>query len=77
MSELIIFVATIILAAGVFAVIAKFLRQPPLVGYIVAGMTAFYMFRLYFRIFWWNEPNYEHTPHEAPNVYQKGEDNPL
>ena len=36
------------------------------VGFIVAGMTAFYMFRLYFRIFWWSEPNYKHTPHEAP-----------
>ena len=36
------------------------------IGYLVAGMTAFYMFRLYFRIFWWNEPKYEHTPHEAP-----------
>ncbi len=35
-------------------------------GYIVAAMTAFYMFRLYFRIFWWNNPKYEHTPHEAP-----------
>ncbi len=38
------------------------------VGYLVAGMTAFYMFRLYFRIFWWNEPNYEHTPHESPKT---------
>lgn len=33
----------------------------------VAGLTAFYMFRLYFRIFWYDKPNYgEHTPHEAP-----------
>ncbi len=33
----------------------------------VAGLTAFYMFRLYYRIFWWNKPNYgHHTPHEAP-----------
>lgn len=37
-----------------------------IVGYAVAGMTAFYMFRLYYRIFWWNEPNYKHTPKEAP-----------
>ncbi len=37
-------------------------------GYLVAGMTAFYMFRLYYRIFWWSEPNYEHTPHEAPKT---------
>ncbi len=37
-----------------------------IIGYIVAGMTAFYMFRLYFRIFWWNNPDYKHKPHEAP-----------
>ena len=37
-----------------------------IIGYIVAGMTAFYMFRLYFRIFWWSNPKYKHTPHEAP-----------
>ncbi len=36
------------------------------IGYIVAGMTAFYMFRLYFRIFWWSNPEYKHAPHEAP-----------
>lgn len=32
----------------------------------VAGLTAFYMFRLYFLIFWWNEPEYHHKPHDAP-----------
>ena len=33
----------------------------------VAGMTAVYMFRLYYKIFWWNNPDYgHHTPHEAP-----------
>ena len=35
----------------------------------VAGLTAFYMFRLYYRIFWWNDPDYSkhhHTPHDAP-----------
>lgn len=33
----------------------------------VAGLTAFYMFRLYYLIFWWNEPDYgHHTPHDAP-----------
>jgi NADH-quinone oxidoreductase subunit L len=33
----------------------------------VAGLTAFYMFRLYFRIFWYNDKNYgSHKPHEAP-----------
>ncbi|MBD5289180.1 MAG: NADH-quinone oxidoreductase subunit L [Bacteroides sp.] len=35
---------------------------------LVAGLTAFYMFRLYYLIFWWEEnPNYEHhRPHDAP-----------
>ena len=32
----------------------------------VAGLTAFYMFRLYYRIFWGANTTYEHTPHEAP-----------
>ncbi|MEI6766591.1 MAG: NADH-quinone oxidoreductase subunit L [Bacteroidota bacterium] len=31
----------------------------------VAGLTAFYMFRLYFRVFWNKEPDYHHKPHEA------------
>jgi len=34
----------------------------------VAGLTAFYMFRLYYRIFWGKEQQYHHTPHEAPLV---------
>jgi NADH-quinone oxidoreductase subunit L len=36
------------------------------IEYIVAGLTAFYMFRLYFSIFWGKETSYHHTPHEAP-----------
>ncbi|MGB8490944.1 MAG: NADH-quinone oxidoreductase subunit L [Bacteroidales bacterium] len=36
------------------------------VEYAVAGITAFYMFRLYFNIFWGQETEYHHTPHEAP-----------
>ena len=36
------------------------------VEYAVAGLTAFYMFRLYFSIFWGENRQYEHTPHEAP-----------
>jgi NADH-quinone oxidoreductase subunit L len=36
------------------------------VEYLVAGITAFYMFRLYFSIFWGKETQYHHTPHEAP-----------
>ena len=38
------------------------------VEYAVAGITAFYMFRLYFSIFWGGETQYHHTPHEAPAV---------
>lgn len=35
---------------------------------MVAGLTAFYMFRMYFLVFWWEEnPHYkEHKPHDAP-----------
>ena len=44
----------------------------PFIGWImtaIAAMTAFYMFRLYFGIFWGTENKQlhaEHTPHEAP-----------
>ncbi len=36
------------------------------VGIFVAGLTAFYMFRLYFGIFWGKDTKYEHAPHESP-----------
>jgi NADH-quinone oxidoreductase subunit L len=36
------------------------------VEYAVAGITAFYMFRLYFSIFWGKDTQYHNTPHEAP-----------
>ncbi|MDX1753899.1 MAG: NADH-quinone oxidoreductase subunit L [Salinimicrobium sediminis] len=36
------------------------------VGIFVAGLTAFYMFRLYFGIFWGKDRKYAHTPHESP-----------
>ena len=44
----------------------------PVMGWVmtfIAGLTAFYMFRLYFGIFWGKENkelHAEHTPHEAP-----------
>jgi NADH-quinone oxidoreductase subunit L len=38
------------------------------IEYLVAGLTAFYMFRLYFSIFWGKATHYHHTPHEAPYV---------
>ncbi len=33
--------------------------------WLVAGLTAFYMFRLYYNIFWGKEQTYDHKPHEA------------
>ncbi|PKP01190.1 MAG: NADH-quinone oxidoreductase subunit L, partial [Bacteroidetes bacterium HGW-Bacteroidetes-9] len=47
---------------------AAFHHNMPLfiIEFLVAGLTAFYMFRLYFSIFWGKETNYHHTPHEAP-----------
>jgi len=38
------------------------------IEYAVAGLTAFYMFRLYYGIFWGKETHYHHTPHEAPYI---------
>jgi len=36
------------------------------IGISVAFLTAFYMFRLYFGIFWNNNREYKHAPHESP-----------
>ncbi|MDO5978405.1 NADH-quinone oxidoreductase subunit L [Flavivirga spongiicola] len=36
------------------------------IGVFVAGLTAFYMFRIYFGIFWGKEKEYEHKPKESP-----------
>ena len=36
------------------------------IGVFVAGLTAFYMFRIYFGIFWGKDKTYEHTPKESP-----------
>ncbi|HHB79060.1 MAG TPA: NADH-quinone oxidoreductase subunit L [Saprospiraceae bacterium] len=38
------------------------------IEYIVAGITAFYMFRIYFGIFWGKKREYHHAPHESPLV---------
>lgn len=41
----------------------------PVMGVVmsfIAALTAFYMFRLYYNIFWGKESTHEHTPHEAP-----------
>lgn len=59
--------------AGFFSkdeiLVAAFLNNPiwGVWMMLVAGMTAFYMFRLYYKIFWWNTPDYgHHTPHDGP-----------
>ncbi|MCB9016628.1 MAG: NADH-quinone oxidoreductase subunit L [Lentimicrobiaceae bacterium] len=48
--------------------VAAFHHNMPLfiIEFAVAGLTAFYMFRLYYNIFWGKETHYHHTPHEAP-----------
>lgn len=43
----------------------------PVLGVVmsfIAALTAFYMFRLYYNIFWGKERVHEHTPHEAPKA---------
>ena len=53
-------------------ILAACFRFSPVMGGImtfIAGLTAFYMFRLYYCIFWGKENkelHAEHTPHEAP-----------
>ncbi len=39
-----------------------------ILGLTISALTAFYMFRLYFSIFWGKDQHYHHTPHEAPKV---------
>jgi NADH-quinone oxidoreductase subunit L len=44
-------------------------QQNPLIFYVqvfVSGLTAFYMSRLYFSVFWGKKREYHHKPHEAP-----------
>ncbi|VAV84735.1 NADH-ubiquinone oxidoreductase chain L [hydrothermal vent metagenome] len=36
------------------------------IGVFVAGLTAFYIFRIYFGIFWGKDKEYEHKPKESP-----------
>ncbi len=51
--------------------VATYMFSPWMFGwmYFTAGLTAFYMFRLYFRIFWSTPTDLSHhTPHESPAV---------
>lgn len=50
-------------------ILAACFEFSPAIGWtmsFIAGLTAFYMFRLYYNIFWGKEAKHEHTPHEAP-----------
>jgi NADH-quinone oxidoreductase subunit L len=50
-------------------ILAATFHFSPLLGAVMsftAGLTAFYMFRLYYRIFWNKETRHDHAPHEAP-----------
>ena len=38
------------------------------IALVAAALTAFYMFRLYFLVFWGNNRSYTHSPHESPRV---------
>ncbi len=38
------------------------------IAVLVAGLTAFYMFRLYFIVFWGKARSYDHTPHEVSAI---------
>lgn len=57
--------------AGFFSkdeILAATLNSSPVyfaVAAFTAGLTAFYMFRLYFLVFWNRETVYEHKPHES------------
>ncbi|BEG97810.1 NADH-quinone oxidoreductase subunit L [Bacteroides sedimenti] len=50
-------------------ILAAAFKYSSMIGWLmtfVAGLTAFYMFRLYYNIFWGKEHKHEHTPHESP-----------
>jgi NADH-quinone oxidoreductase subunit L len=50
-------------------ILAATFEHSQAIGWImsfIAGLTAFYMFRLYFGIFWGKDKQYHHKPHESP-----------
>lgn len=50
-------------------ILAATFNFSPMLGWgmtFIAALTAFYMFRLYYNIFWGKQAAHEHTPHEAP-----------
>jgi NADH-quinone oxidoreductase subunit L len=49
-------------------ILAAAFKFAPVMGWVmtvIAGITAFYMFRLYYNIFWAKEASHEHKPHES------------
>lgn len=50
----------------ILAAAFEFNPQLGLLMSFIAALTAFYMFRLYYNIFWGKENAHAHTPHEAP-----------
>ncbi|MBP1644980.1 MAG: NADH-quinone oxidoreductase subunit [Bacteroidetes bacterium] len=49
-------------------ILAAAFKFSPMMGWVmtvIAGITAFYMFRLYYNIFWAKEAKHEHKPHES------------
>ncbi len=50
----------------ILAAVFAFSPQLGIFMSFVAGLTAFYMFRLYYNIFWGTPATFSHTPHEAP-----------
>lgn len=54
-------------------ILAATFHFSPIMGWLmsfIAALTAFYMFRLYYNIFWGKEQKHEHahTPHESPLI---------
>ncbi len=50
-------------------ILAACFEFSPVMGWtmsFIAALTAFYMFRLYYNIFWGKPAQHEHEPHEAP-----------
>lgn len=52
----------------ILAAAFAFAPQMGVVMSFIAGLTAFYMFRLYYNIFWGTPADFKHEPHEAPKT---------
>lgn len=52
----------------ILAAVFAFSPQFGVLMSFIAALTAFYMFRLYYNIFWGTPAQHAHTPHEAPRT---------